>query len=91
MSNGADQLKMLVERRIKSVFKKCLDCVEIRFGKEFDGFDKMRKEILRVGNDAIRDCKEHIDRGYKVEKLPVTAVKVEGKEPRNVPARDQAV
>lgn len=75
--SGADTLNSLVERRIKSVFKTSLKCLELTVGKDHPGFEGARKEILRAGNDAIRDIREHIERQYKVEKLDVTVVKVD--------------
>lgn len=75
--SGTDTLNSLVERRIKSVFKTSLKCLELTVGKDHPGFEGARKEILRAGNDAIRDIREHIERQYKVEKLDVTVVKVD--------------
>jgi hypothetical protein len=77
--SGSENLKSLIERRIKSVFKTSLKCLELTVGKEHPGFEGARKEILRAGNDAIRDLREHIDRQYAITQKEVTVVKVEGK------------
>lgn len=47
-----------VETKIKHVFKTALRCIEIKFGDEFEGYEQMRSEILRVGNNAIREIRE---------------------------------
>ena len=75
--DGSYLLKDQIEKKIKSVFKTCLDRIELVFGKEFEEYEILRKQILRAGNDAIRDLQEQIDRAYKIEKLPVTVVKIE--------------
>lgn len=56
-----DYLKVALETKIKHVFKTSLKCIEIKFGTDFDGYDRMRAEILRVGNNAIRELKEIVD------------------------------
>lgn len=66
-----------VERRIKKVFVTALKCVEIKFGKDFDGYDTLRAEILREGNDAIRDLREVIKEGYNVEAIPKEVLTVQ--------------
>ena len=66
-SKSADFLKTYLAQKIKSVFVKALTCVEIRFGQEFDGYAPMRAEILRIGNDAIRECENLIDERFIIE------------------------
>ena len=79
--NGTDNLKSLIERKIKSVFKTSLKCFELTVGKDHPGFEGARKEILRAGNDAIRDLKEHLDRQYEVKmKGSVTVIKITGND-----------
>ena len=73
-------LNTLIEKKIKGVFKTSLKCLELMVGKDHPGFEGARKEILRAGNDAIRDIKEHIDRQYEVKKKNVTVVRVEGRD-----------
>lgn len=75
--DGSFLLKDQIDKKIKGVFKTCLDRIELVFGKEFDEYEILRKQILRAGNDAIRDLQEQIDRAYRIEKLPVTVVKIE--------------
>lgn len=75
--DGSYLLKDQISKKVKGVFKTCLDRIELVFGTEFDEYEILRKQILRAGNDAIRDLHEQIDRAYKIEKLPVTVVKIE--------------
>lgn len=75
--DGSYLLKDQISKKIKSVFKTCLDRIELVFGTEFDEYEILRKQILRAGNDSIRDLHEQIDRAYRIEKLPVTVVKIE--------------
>lgn len=74
-----------IEKRIKKVFVTALKCVEIKFGKEFPGYEELRAEILREGNDAIRDLRELINRAYNIEEVPqeVLTIKFAGKENDN--------
>ncbi|MHA2111273.1 MAG: hypothetical protein ACXADW_11470 [Candidatus Hodarchaeales archaeon] len=74
-----------IEKRIKKVFVTALKCIEIKFGKEFPGYEELRSEILREGNDAIRDLKELISKGYNIEEIPneVLTFRFIGKENNN--------
>jgi len=64
---GAELLKAQLQKHIKHVFVSALRCVEIKFGKDFEGYEAMRGEILRVGNDAIRNLHTMIDGKFNVE------------------------
>lgn len=66
-------LKEALRKRVKFVFVNALELMEIKFGKNFDGYDELRAKILRVGNDAIRTIELTVD-GYNVEKVPNTTV-----------------
>lgn len=65
-----NELKSLAYAQIKRVFVKALKCIEIKFGKNFDGYLDMRAEILRAGNDAYRLISETIDSDFNIEKIP---------------------
>jgi hypothetical protein len=56
-----DELKKYISGNIKSVYKTALDAIELRFGRDFDGFKELRKTILRSGNDAIRKIENLLD------------------------------
>ena len=68
--NSAKSLKNKVKSSITSVFKAALDMIELKCGKDFDGYDDLRAKILRNGNNAIRDLEEHIDESYNIEIIP---------------------
>jgi hypothetical protein len=67
---SANLLKTLVEKEIKGVFKNALRCIEMRFGRDFEGFETIRRDILRSGNDSIRKVSEMIDGNFNVEQIP---------------------
>lgn len=66
---SADILKKKIRYSITSVFKTTLDMVELKFGKNFDGYEDLRAKILRTGNDAIRELEESINSKYNIEML----------------------
>lgn len=67
---AANLLKAQVAKEIKNVFITALRCIEMRFGRNFEGFESIRSEILRAGNEAIRQSEIVIDNGYNVEIVP---------------------
>jgi len=67
---SADNLKRIVERKIKDVYVGALRCIEIKFGKSFEGYDEIRKEILRLGNDANRQFNNVVDNSFNIEQIP---------------------
>jgi len=76
-----DVLKKVVESKIKNVFGTSLRTIEIAFGTDFDEYEKIRSEILRVGNNAIREIKELINAEFGIEEEP-EEVKVRFKNSR---------
>jgi hypothetical protein len=72
-------LKKVVDKKVRGVFAKALTCIEIKFGKNFEGYAAIRAEILRAGNDAIREIGNFIDERFIVEMLPdVVTIKFKG-------------
>lgn len=67
---SANSLKREYSKQITRVFVTALECLEIKFGREFDGYDEIRSKILRTGNDAKRYLEELIDAKYNIEKVP---------------------
>jgi len=83
MSDSDKKLNSFIERKIRKLFRTFLECVEMRFGDDFDGFGAIRSKVLRSGNDTIRDIKELIERKYEVKEIQGKAVfKTESKEDR---------
>lgn len=78
-------IKDAIQTKVKHVFKTSLKCIEIKFGNEFEGYDQMRSEILRVGNNAIRELKELINEKFDLpEEEFITKVRFKNKEKDNV-------
>jgi len=71
---SANDLQREVDRRVKKVYVTALECIEMRFGKEFAGYMEMRSKILRCGNDATREIGEIIGEVYNVEKIPTLTI-----------------
>lgn len=67
---SSEALKNIVERKIKSTYVGALKCIEIKFGTNFEGYEQIRREILRIGNDAIRDISSTIDSSFNIEQIP---------------------
>lgn len=67
---SSSSLKREIKRQIKRVFVSDLELMEIKFGRDFEGYEELRAKILRNGNDAIRYIEELLDRSYNVQKVP---------------------
>lgn len=59
MNADREKLEVLGERAITKVFKDALSLLELS-GIEKEQFNKIRKQILRSGNDEIRKFKEEL-------------------------------
>lgn len=68
-TRGAHLLKDLVEKKIRKVFVNSLRIIEMKWGKNFDGYEEIRAEILRNGNDAVRDARKLISERFNVEEI----------------------
>jgi hypothetical protein len=67
---SASVLKQMIHHHIKRVFVSALKIIEIKFGKNFEGYEALRAEILRTGNDSIRDIEKAIDTRFNIEQIP---------------------
>jgi hypothetical protein len=63
MSN--EDTKSYIIGNIKAVYKTALDSIELRFGRDFEGFQVLRAKILRAGNDAVRKVEALLDEQSK--------------------------
>lgn len=68
--NSGQVLNKYIEDSIKNVFIGALSCIEIRFGKDFEGYKEIRADILRKGNDSIRKLHEVIENRFNIEQIP---------------------
>ncbi len=73
-------LQSAVRKAISEVFKTALQCIEIKFGKDFEGYDELRKRILDVGNENIRKLERIITEDFNTNKLPDEMVTIHFKE-----------
>lgn len=68
MSADKEKLTNLGERSITKVFKDCLALIELSMNDK-EQYQKIRKQILRSGNDEIRKFKEELEK-YDVKYNP---------------------
>lgn len=68
MNADKEKLQNLGERSITKVFKDCLALIELSM-LDKEQYQKIRKQILRSGNDEIRKFKEELAK-YEVNYTP---------------------
>jgi hypothetical protein len=68
MNEDKARLNRAINRSIKKVFKDSLSLVEMA-GLDKQQFNRIRKMILRSGNDEIRKISEELDK-YEVKYTP---------------------
>lgn len=77
------KLQKAIIHRLKKTFVTCLEAIE-ELGLSEEVFNKLRKRILGVGNDQIRNIEMELEK-YNIEFIPyhiIMAVKpIEGLEP----------
>lgn len=71
LNKSKEHLRFLLYNQIKSVFVGSLNAVENKLGKSFPAYDQLRAEILRIGNDRIRDMHEILN-DFNVEAISKT-------------------
>lgn len=81
---SSHDLKQELEAMMKRVFVTALESIEIRFGRNFEGYEELRSKVLRTGNDAIRRMHENIEGNYNVQKVPSCTIVPKVKEAANV-------
>lgn len=61
-----------VVHKIKRTFVACLDVVEKELGSDSEEFQRIRRRILGIGNDQIRNVEMELQERYNVEYLNYT-------------------
>lgn len=77
---SANQLRDEIKRQVSKVFATALECIEIRFGRDFQGYEEIRSKILTSGNDAVRHLERRICDDYNVQKIPNLTIVVNNPE-----------
>ena len=67
---SAAQLKIINAKLMKDIFVGALRMIEMKMGSDFDGHDRVKSEIFRIGNNSIREFERIIDTFYNVEEVP---------------------
>jgi len=82
LDKSREHLRFLLYNQLKSVFVGSLNAVENKLGKNFPAYSQLRAEILRIGNDKIRDMHEILSE-FNIEAISNTSEfshKEKGKE-----------
>ena len=53
-----EKINNVVEKSIRRLMVGALESIENTYGKNTEQFEKVRRTILRIGNDQIRDAKD---------------------------------
>lgn len=67
-----NKLKASMRYKIRRVFAACLDIIEHELGlpkEDREKFDRIRKKILGIGNDQIRNMEAELER-YNISYIP---------------------
>jgi len=71
LDKSKDKLKRDTEKVITAFFDQALDIGEVAIG-DSERYKAFRRQVLRAGNDAIRDIKKFLDKDYQVLYIPST-------------------
>lgn len=63
------KLAAAISNKIKRTFVGCLDVVERELGEDSEEFKRIRRKILGIGNDQIRNMQLELEK-YNVEFIP---------------------
>lgn len=78
--NSKRALNEIVRRAITKVFTNNLTSIELTFGDDFEGYAILRKQILDVGNQTIREMEEALE-NFNIQSIPtVMTLRVKGKD-----------
>lgn len=64
------KLTKSIVHKIKRTFVACLDAVEKELGEDSEEFKRIRRRVLGIGNDQIRNVETEIQERYNVEYVP---------------------
>ena len=71
LDKSREHLRFLLYNQLKSVFVGSLNAVENKLGKNFPAYSQLRAEILRIGNDKIREMHEMLNE-FNIEAISAT-------------------
>jgi hypothetical protein len=63
------KLSAAMTNKIKRTFVGCLDVVERELGEDSEEFKRIRRKVLGIGNDQIRNMQMELEK-YNVEFIP---------------------
>ena len=68
-NKSKEKLKNSIQVAITELFEKVLDFAEVAIPSP-ETYKRFRSKVLRIGNNAIRDCHKEIDMNYDVKWNP---------------------
>jgi hypothetical protein len=68
-NKSKEKLKGNIQNEITELFEKVLDFAEVAIPSP-ETYKRFRSKVLRIGNNAIRNCQKEIDINYDVEWNP---------------------
>jgi hypothetical protein len=68
-NKSREKLKGFVQSEITDLFEKVLDFAEVAIATP-ETYKRFRSKVLRIGNNAIRNCHKEVDMNYNVKWSP---------------------
>lgn len=68
-NKSREKLKGFVQSEITDLFEKVLDFAEVAIATP-ETYKRFRSKVLRIGNNAIRNCQKELDMNYDVKWNP---------------------
>ena len=68
-NKSMEKLKGFVQSEITELFEKVLDFAEVAIATP-ETYKRFRSKVLRIGNNAIRNCQKELDMNYDVKWSP---------------------
>jgi len=64
-NKSKEKLKGCIQTEITELFEKVLDFAEVAIPSP-ETYKRFRSKVLRIGNNAIRNCQQELDKNYDV-------------------------
>jgi hypothetical protein len=68
-NKSREKLKGFVHQEVTELFEKVLDFAEVAIATP-ETYKRFRSKVLRIGNNAIRNCHKELDMNYDVKWSP---------------------
>ena len=68
-NKSTEKLKGCIQGEITELFEKVLDFAEVAIPSP-ETYKRFRSKVLRIGNNAIRNCHKELDMNYEIKWSP---------------------